>query len=200
MAVKRRCFVMGPRRAAQASSWGPGGGRTSPRSSPLVWSASTIVAEADVGEAPCRGALAGRPGCAALPAPIDRLALHSAAVLVAAGCSALLAAPGTTGGSVGCAALLALAPGWMSRLPRSLLPSTRTAFCNSLINVAGGSFLFSSFWRTFHDEQRGATSSRRGVGFFMRTATAAFNRWKAGALDASLCVCSHRLSVATEVN
>jgi hypothetical protein len=149
MAVKRRCLVFGPGCAALvSSSWERAGGRTSPGSSSLVWwSASMSIAETEADEAPCLGALARRPGCAALAVSTDRLVAELLAAPEAsdgsAGCAALLAlapvvASRPSDGSAGCAALLALAPVVASRLLRSLLPSARTACCNTWINVARG--------------------------------------------------------------
>ena len=107
------------------------------------------AAEAEADEAPFRGALDRRPGCAAMAASIGRLTVLSAAVPVAAGCSTLLAAPEASGGSATCAALLALAPVRASRLRRSRLPSVMTACCNSVIKVASGRRCFRSCFRSY---------------------------------------------------
>ena len=67
------------------------------------------------------------------------------AYVAAADCSALLAAPEASGASEGCASLLALAPVWeVMLLLQSLLPSARTACCNSAIKVVNGRCSFLS--------------------------------------------------------
>ena len=135
------------------------------------------VEEAEADKGPFRGALARRPGCATLAVSSGRLAVLSVPVVVAAGCSALLVDLEASGGSAGSAALLALAPVWAARpLLRSLLPSAMTACCSSAINVASGRFFLFSCTRTFHEGQRGKTSSCLGFGLLASTTTAARNR------------------------
>ena len=141
-----------------------------------------------------------RPGCAALPVSTGRLALLWAAVLVVTGCSEFVTAPETRGGPASCTALLALPPGWTSRLPRSLLHSASTACCNSVIKVASGRLFLCSFRRKFHGAQKGSTSSCLGLGFLVSTTTAARNRSKSDELGSSLLEFNHRLTASIETN
>ena len=102
-----------------------------------------VLSKAVVAAADCSAPLSVY---AVLAVSIGRLTALSVAVLVTASCSALLAAPEASGGSASCAALLALAPVWdVMLLLQSVLPSARTACCNSAIKVVNGRFSFLSF-------------------------------------------------------
>ena len=147
-----RCRLVGmPRSAELVSSRGRGASCTAAAGSSLPWSAAPSAVEAEPDEAPPRGTLSSRPGCAALTLSKGRLPVHPAT----AGCSALLAAPASAAGcsallalgstllaaparAAGCSALLAGAPVWPTRLARSLLPSVMTACCNSVITIGNG--------------------------------------------------------------
>ena len=104
------------------------------------------VPEAEADAVLFRGALDPRPGCATLAVSKGRLTVLSKTVVAAADCSALLAAPEASGASEGCASLLALAPVWeVMLLLQSVLPSAKTACCNSAIKVVNRRFSFLSF-------------------------------------------------------
>ncbi len=197
MAVRRCCFVGGPGCAALALlSTCAGDVELELAAAPSCWLlgcaalAKVLVfcgrlRRMSAMEAPrCR--LAGMPGSASLPLPKGRFLVRPAtsgcSALVAAranaaGCSAvlalgssLLAAPAR---AAGCSALLAEAPVRTSRLARSLLPSAITACCSFAIKVGNGRRCFPSPCFTFHEEQRGLTSSHRSLRVFVSTVTAA---------------------------
>ena len=117
----------------------------------------------------CALSLAILAGCSTLRSAESREPGCPALTLLALG-STLFAAPAR---AAGCSALLAGAPVWPWRLARSLLPSVMTASFNSVFKVANGRRCLCSYCRTFHEEQRGDTSSCRGLGVFVSTETAA---------------------------
>ena len=78
--------------------------------------------------------------------------------------------------------------------------STRTACCNSLIKVSSDRLFLCSKIRTFHDTQRGWTSSCLGLGLLVSTTTAARNRSKSDELGSSPREFNHRFTASIETN
>ena len=191
VAARRCCFVGGPGCAALAfvfvrpdnaelelaaapACWLPGCAAPAELSEFCEWPRRMFRMEAPR----CR--LVGMPGCAAEALSNGRLPVHPA--------------------TAGCSALLAGAPAWPTKLARSLQPSVITACCNSVISVGNGRSCPLCFRRTFHETQRGLTSSCRGFCVFVSTKTAARSCSKSGVLHAAPCTVNQRFTAAMELN